>query len=351
MVTRLSFLIFTFFLTTCYLNTDLSFASDRNIPDTDAANYSMYSFFDLRDRETFVQVTNTANPNFIVEPGDDDDDVHDGMFDVSGAITVHVQIFNVPDNCNENNFFDTLTPNDTHVYNMRDIQTNNGNPSGVVLPDGAYGFIVISAVDTPTLIIDEDARILIGNFRILDDNGYEYRTNSNGQQTEPTFQPPGDFWYFNFNTLSGVTLSDVIAITTERDEGFNSSNPSVEASNILDAFQELEVEIFNNNEIIFSCRNVTFACVTQDHPLYQELLDEGGDTSVASFEYGINNAIPHSKGGELLCPGNTVSEGFVRVNQIGNDGDMTGFFIGLNNGNGRGSMDSWWAAYSDPEGD
>jgi len=319
MVTRLSFLIFTFFLTACFLNTDLSFADDRDIPETDSGNYSMYSFFDLRDRETFVQVTNTANPNFV-EPiaGDDDDDVHDGMFDVSGDITVHVQIFNVPDNCNENNFFDTLTPNDTHVYNLRDIQTNNGSPSGVVLPDDSYGFVVISAVDPPTSIIDEDARILIGNFRILDDSGYEYRTNSNGQETNRGHQHD-DRWA-NFNTLAGVTLSDVAIIVTDDDNNFSSSNPSVEASNILDAWKLYEVDIYDLNENAFSCRNVMAACVTRDHPLYQELLEEPGDddddsasANVASFEYGINDAIPHSKGGELLCPGNTISEGFIKI--------------------------------------
>jgi len=338
MVTRLSFLIFTFFLTACFLNTDLSFASDRDIPETDNVNYSMYSFFDLRDRETYVQVTNTANPDFVGP----------GMFDVSGDITVHVQIFNVDDNCNENNFFDTLTPFDTHIYNMRDIQTNNGSPSGVVLPDDSYGFVVISAVDPQTLIIDVDGRTLIGNFRILDDSGYEYRTNSNGQETNREFQDD-DRWA-NFNTLAGVTLSDVVIIVTDDDNSFSSSNPSVEASNILDAWKLYEVDIYDLNENVFSCRNVMAACVTQDHPLYQELLEEPGDddddsaANVASFEYGINDAIPHSKGGEVLCPGNTISEGFINIDQITNDGDLSAIFIGLNNGNGRGSMDSWWSS-------
>ena len=65
---------------------------------------------------------------------------------------------------------------------------------------------------------------------------------------------------------------------------------------------------------------------------------------MASFEYGINNAIPHSKGGELLCPGNNIAEGFVDLNQIPVNGSefTTNFlaYVGLNNGNGRGSMDS-----------
>lgn len=78
--------------------------------------------------------------------------------------------------------------------------------------------------------------------------------------------------------------------------------------------------------------------------MLEALLEESGDASVASFEYGINNAIPHSKGGELLCPGNTISEGFVRINKIGQGDTNLGLisFVGLNNGNGRGSMDSFW---------
>ena len=38
----------------------------------------------------------------------------------------------------------------------------------------------------------------------------------------------------------------------------------------------------------------------------------GDSANVASFEYGINDAIPHSRGGELLCPGNNIAEGFER---------------------------------------
>ncbi|MCG8379156.1 MAG: hypothetical protein MI865_06755, partial [Proteobacteria bacterium] len=69
----------------------------------------------------------------------------------------------------------------------------------------------------------------------------------------------------------------------------------------------------------------------------------------ASFEYGINEAITHSRGGELLCPGNIISEGFVRIEYLddGNDTENeTTIFVGLNNGNGRGTMDVMWATSS-----
>ena len=111
-------------------------------------------------------------------------------------ITVHIQVFDVSNNCNENNFFDVYTPNDTHIYNMRDIQTNDGNSAGFVLPDGAYGFVFAlviepDGVDDPPEpgTIWNDAEVLIGNLRILDNNGYEYRTNG---QSENAFDPDGD---------------------------------------------------------------------------------------------------------------------------------------------------------------
>jgi len=87
-----------------------------NRSNTDAVDSLLFYFFDLRDRESFIQLTNTDFENVIV----------------------HVQIFDVSNNCNENNFFDTYTGNDTHVYDLRNILTNDNNPSGVVLPDGAY---------------------------------------------------------------------------------------------------------------------------------------------------------------------------------------------------------------------
>ena len=86
----------------------------------------------------------------------------------------------------------------------------------------------------------------------------------------------------------------------------------------------------------------------EDNPRLEELLETAEVGSVASFEYGINNAIPQSKGGELLCPGNIISEGFVTLNPglqvFTSQFDFPFFlgFVGLNNGNGRGSFDSFW---------
>ena len=293
---------------------------DVELPETDSYVFQMFSFFDLRDRETYVQVTNIGNNNGIV----------------------HVQIFDVSNNCNENNFFDKYTPADTHVYNMRDIQTNDGDPSGVVLPDGAYGFVSVINVDSVSLDFDDESEF-IGNFRVVDNNGYEYRTNS--AAPGPRASSIGETVTFNFNTKGGVTLSDVIGIVYDLDDG------EIVAADLSDNYVAVDVDIFNENEVPFSCRNVVFACTDQDNPLLEDLLETvnnsccGASSNVASFEYGINNTIPHSKGGELLCPGNIISDGIVTLDRFpageGLDRTLIGY-VGLNNGNGRGSMDSFW---------
>jgi len=311
---------------------------DAFVGSTDNDPFQIYAFFDLRERESFIQVTYTDNlPGFILAGSD---------------ITIHVQIFNVDDNCNENNFFDTLTPTDTHVYNMRNIQTNNGSPSGVVLPENAYGIVVISFILDGTLAVLDNVP-LVGNFRILDNSGYEYRTNMAGvfAQSVQQVQPDGENGYYiiNFNQVGNVTLSDVVGISIGQ---INTNEEGVNLANITENFTVIDVDIFNNNEVPFSCRNIIFSCVDQDNPRLEELLeaaaDEGHSASVASFEYGINEAIPHSKGGELLCPNNVIGEGFALLTVLFQfDGDpAVPFFagyVGLNNGNGRGSMDSFWA--------
>ena len=303
------------------------------IAETDGfeTNSHLFYFFDLRDRETFIQLTYTDPTN------------------TGTSATAHIQIWDVSNNCNENNFFDVYTVNDTHVYNMRDIQTNDGNPAGVVLPEGAYG--IVTAIVTSG---DGSAGRPIGNFRIIDDNGYEYRTNAQkiGETHVDDFEPgiPEVFHSFNFNTKGGVALSDVVGITFTF---FNPPGPGFEVTltPVQDIFDPFDVDIVNENETLFSCRDIVFSCVDEDNPLLEELLENSG-ASVASFEYGINNAIPHSKGGELLCPGNTISEGTVilrpeAVPEFGVCSDCSEplwffGFVGLNTGNGRASLDSFW---------
>lgn len=310
-------------------------SATMDFPETDSSEDQLLAFFDLRDRETYIQVTNTGNDL----QGDTETNV---------SVRVHIQIFNVDNNCSENNFFDNYTPADTHVYNMNDVQTNDGTPSGVVLPEGAYGVVVISTLNSEG-DLDDGVDTLIGNIRILDIAGYEYRTNITAEPVGFEQNIGARDITINFNTVSGVSLSDVVGISFERiqEEGV------VGMSNILEDNTGFTVDIYNNSEVAQSCRNIIFACTDQDNPLLEELLSGGMDmdsdddvfsANVASFEYGINNAIPHSRGSELLCPGNITSEGLVKIRLetfMDENKEFVGY-IGLNNGNGRGSFDSFW---------
>ena len=305
-----------------FIFTPTSF-SGFNLPQTDSADSTLLYMFDLRDRETYIQLTSSNTQNTVV----------------------HIQIFDVSNNCNENDFFDTYTPNDTHIYNIRDILTNDGNPSGVVMPENSYGFVAIGAIDTTNGEYDIDNFVLNGNLRIMDIAGYEYRSNAIGFSNTEGGGIQGIT--FNFDISNGVSLSDIVVMPFFRD----TENGEILAADITENFIVGDIDIFNENENIFSCRNVIFACTDQDNPLLGALLEEAaGDdddddsASVASYEYGINNAIPHSRNAELLCPGNIINNGFVRINGVNAASGVLGFFgfYGLNNGNGRGSLDSFW---------
>ena len=203
--------------------------------------------------------------------------------------------------------------------------------------------------------------------RIIDNNGYEYRTNAQGGVTFfdseisiNEFIGTEPFLTFNFNKEAGITFSDVVGITTLRFRDEDLAVPlSYDAQDVGNTFYPMDIDIYNLNEVPFSCRNIIFSCVDQDNPRLEELLENAGSASVASFEYGINDAIPHSKGGELLCPGNNIEEGFVRLTPLNipasvidnlqsKENILEPFtptfygYIGLNNGNGRGSFDSFW---------
>ena len=315
----------------------LIFFSDT---DTDDGTFqALIYFYDLRERETFLQLT--APPND----------------EAGSSMTAHIQIYNVANNCSENNFNDVYTANDTHIYNMRDIRTNDGNPSGVVLPDNAYGLVVVSLYLPDLSRVDRS----FGNMRIIDNNGYEYRTNAQ-QLSNFAFTSPGPpsnpelIYSFSFNSSSGITFSDIVGINILQLLGSPNEIRDWEAENIVNIYTPFDIDIYDTNEVPFSCRDIIFACTDQDNPRLQELLETAGTANVASFEYGINNAIPHSRGGELLCPGNNISDGIVNLTLelypeevlISNDMVSNLFvpyfygYVGLNNGNDRGSFDSFW---------
>ena len=149
----------------------------------------------------------------------------------------------------------------------------------------------------------------------------------------------------NFNQDTGISLSDVVGISARFDQAVTEILVDNFTSN---QYMSFDIDIENENEVIFSCRNIIFACIDEDNPRQEELLEFAGTANITRFEYGINEAIPHSKGGELLCPGNNISDGFVIFRSLPQPTLFEipqAFFIGyigLNNGNSRGSFDSFW---------
>lgn len=227
---RLSIIYLVFSFLIIYAS-ESAFTGADDIGVTDSASMQLYSFFDLRDRDSFIQITNTANSNQVI----------------------HVQIFNVMDNCNENNFYDTYTGSDTYTYNLRNIITNDGNPAGVVLPGDAFGIVVATTV----LGVGENSvinQVLIGNSRIIDILGYEYRSNLIGIQFD--FFQPEAISTFNFSQQAGTALSDFVGIALH-DTG--PAFPEVSVSDALNVNIAINVDIYNNNEVVFSCRDVVFA--------------------------------------------------------------------------------------------
>ena len=297
------------------------------IDNTDTGGNRLVAFFDTRGRDTFIQVTNTSN----------------------SKINIHVQIFDVNSQfqteCEECNFNDMLTAGDTHVYDMENLVTNMGpipplNPSIPVcqgLGADTYGFMIIS------LTVGPDGS-LIGMFRIIDELGYEYRTNAVNTEIPPAFFI-GDNNIINFSTANGNNLSDLVGIT------YVALNGSVYASGGVsttfgDAFNSNI--IYDSDEFPTSCSPTTFAC------------------KVGFLDKGIDNSLPNSKGQtNRVCSTSTLdanTSGWLHLPLstfgcadplVCNADGTFDFpaepwfvgFVGLNNGDGTGSMDSWWARF------
>lgn len=310
-------LIFSFSLSTN------SFSGDRTTVTTDTGTMQLYSYYDLRNRESFTQVTNISeNP-----------------------IAIHVQIFqNDIAGCPELNFYDELTPNDTHIYDMRNL-AGNSSPVNISLNDDSNGIVVITHVEGVNQdAVSETTASLIGNFRIVDiPGGFEYRTNTAGFFDETSggaLRVPARFT-FNFNQIGGNNLADIVGFEIE-EVGANRVKTEIEDLDTI-AF------VYNDAETPTSCDNFVFACggvVTDDDDNFPTddptpPVGEGDFLNV-----GINDLFPSTNGEITICPGNNSSSGFVELlsdeENINDEAIIVGY-AGLNNGNGTGSMDSWFA--------
>lgn len=288
------------------------------IDQTDTGVNRLVAFWDTRQRDTLIQVTNTSG----------------------SLVGIHVQLFDVNSlftECEECNFDDELTGFDTHVYNLEDMMTNaipGVKPSVPVCTEigpGTYGMAVISRTFGPNFA-------LIGVFRIIDESGYEYRTNLAGEDVN-FFTKLADQEVVNFSDANGNNLSDLVGLTyISINSGTVLAGPGITATfgSVAD-----EILIWDEIEVDQSCSPTTFAC------------------AVGFMDKGIDNALPNSKGQlNRVCPTailDSNSAGWL-------DLPFTGFgcldpdpnaclpqqphrfmgYIGLNNGDGTGSMDSWW---------
>jgi hypothetical protein len=290
------------------------------IDQTDTGVNRLVAFWDTRTRDTYIQVTNTSTEK----------------------VSIHVQVFDADSGftpCEECNWDDMLTAFDTHVYDIENLVTNSvpGMSSVTVCPErpGTYGFMVISLTDGPD-------GSLIGMFRIIDESGYEYRANAAGTEDRASFNSVDEV--VNFSSANGNILSDLVGITyvdLQQSDGTVYASPGV-TTTFGTPFDP--VLIYDEVEFDTSCSPTSFSCAPG-------LLDRG-----------VDNSLPNSKGeANRVCTTsvlNTNSSGWLDLpfdgfyctdSQVGNPVDgiceyppyFVGF-IGLNNGDGTGSMDSWW---------
>lgn len=278
---------------------------DLNTVITDDANSRLIGYWDLRDRETFFQVTNTT--------GED--------------TRIHIQVFDVLNECAEFDYFDTLTPRDTHVYDISSLDRNNGVELSAPDLAGGHGIIAITHVNPDDSFNSQTA--LTGNFRIQDVDGFEYRTNFAGPR--PYEMAPGFLdARVNFNNVENSTFADLVVITLEY-----MNNPG----SVIPITQPYEVTLYDENENPISCPETVIGC-SPELPFSDVTLNHD---EVGVINVGINQAVTNSRGGPSLCLGNDTT-GYLEIRsglqlvRIGNFGSFV--FIGLNNGNGTGSMDS-----------
>ncbi|MGQ0793906.1 MAG: hypothetical protein ACT4NX_07465 [Deltaproteobacteria bacterium] len=304
--------------------------------DNDAGVFQLYYFWDLRGGESFVQLTNTAP--------------------ISQAF--HIQVFDVSRNCQEFDFFDRYTPFDTHVYNLRSLTSNGAPGIGVgeapILTDG-YGFVVATLVDSTgpgggNITIGN----ALGNFRIIRDEGYEYRTNAAGisilsivlsLQNQAAAVGPAAL-AVPFAGVDGAQFVDIVGIPVVPLFDVNTFTGSGTVSAAGTIFAAFSANIFDQNEQPTSCSPVAFACDLTDSALRDTVLDLLGSNFTLGFDLGINQRYiasrPEANDGDSICLGQDTA-GQLRLEAIVPLSAIFVGFYGVNNGDGTGSMDSMFS--------
>ena len=293
-----------------------------HIPDTEESSFALVNFWDLRDRITTIQITNVC----------------------TFPVRIHVQVFNVPDDCDEFDFDDNLTANDTHVYDLLALTANDTHALFPPAFTGGYGIFGVVVIDGAGFLHDDFC--LVGSMRMVDAEGYEYRSNSavfdNGE-------PFTDDYLFNFNSVDGTVFSDLVGMALDDIGEFNVSDAGIDDLFDVDTWVEFEPTLFDDQENPNSCSKFAFACTPSDGILAELIRDETGDASLVGFDLGINDRIVNSREEPSICNGSNPV-GFVHLNQddSGSNVDEQNVdwfvgFLGLNNGDSTGSFDVFWA--------
>ncbi len=206
-------------------------------------------------RNTKIQVTNSSDNSGMLTPG--------------GVLNVHIQILN--EDCVEiRDFCDRYTANDTHVYDLSSIVSNDGNDIPEADLDDKEGILVITPVNdcpSPRSVIDHD--FLSGNLHISDSLGFTYGANMYARQaicTAPGCSgiltgAPGsslddflpDEVYGLYSTVGTETASDVVVMNIRDDYG-----PPYFA---FGAVSNYEVGLFDDEEVFISCGSEDYCFV------------------------------------------------------------------------------------------
>ena len=278
--------------------------------------FASVSYFDLANGNTFVQVTNIDS----VDP-----------------IFIHVQIFADLNDCVDRDFTDSLTPNETHVYDISNLQSANGKPINFAIPAGSHGFVVISAGDG-----EFETSSIISNFRIVRNEGYEYRVNS----AIANFLFPQISYVARFTDNWGANQADIVGVRVVQDPQNQGTQPDGTFDLSVQITDPHELFVFDDEETGTSCGEAIFGC--DERPGDDDNPPDDDDLVAFTPDFinqGINDVFPNTRGGGVLCSGDFNADGFLRLT-IGSNAiqgqDVIGF-VGLNDGDSRGSMDRFKA--------
>jgi hypothetical protein len=301
--------------------------------DNDTGVLMLFGVFDQREGNTRIQFTNTDQDN---------------------PLRIHVQIFDVSDNCRVSSFFDNYTKADTHVYDFSDMVTNDGQDV-TDFSDPSYGIFVATMADDAGNIRLANA---IGNLSIARDEGYEYRTNLNGLSVLSIagdilgafFSLPGNY-SIPFDSVDGNNMSDVYGIAVLPLFDLSTATGTATVSVAGNIFAGFSANLWDENEQVEDCPPVAFMCDLDNAGTVASIVfGLFGQSPVTGFDLGINGAHPASReGGNLLVQdGANICSGPDAVGQVILDGFITAIppgvifsgFYGLNNGEDTGSMDT-----------